>query len=209
MRRPILLLSTAVSLFAWGIANAEAYVCTTKSGSDVRTDHFPPECADVVTRVLYPDGALKETINPPENQAERQARAAKSKREEVEKAIQEAQANNDHWLRDRFHSLKDIDEAWDKALKDQKAARMVASAGFKRRADELKDLDEQDEFFAKGNRPWDLNEKYKTNAEATKQLINTMEKIEEQIDAINKDFASKRKRYAELDSLFDNSRATK
>ena len=204
----MLLLVTAISLLACNIVNADAYVCN-KSGHEIRSDQFPQECEGVVTRHLRADGALKETIEPPESKADKLARTARSKQEELEKSIQDSQANADRWLRDRYHGIGEIDDARDAALRDPKAALIVAQATFIRLVNEIKELDKEDEFYAKGNRPRDLVERYKTNDRATKQLINTMHEIEDQIDAIDKKYDQQRKRFAELDSLFDNGRAGK
>jgi hypothetical protein len=184
-------------------AAADSYVCHPETGSTVSNDHFPPECEGLETRVLNRDGSLKELIPPHETPEQRQTREAQNRRPDLQKTPEQKQKDLDQWLRDRYHSLKDIEADRQRALENPRAAILLAEAKLDRNAKELEKLDAEAQFYAKREMPRELVDRYKNNEVSTAFQERIKEEMKSEIARINEKFDSYRQRFEELERMIE------
>lgn len=189
----------AALLAASGVASAQAlFVCTTKQGRTITSDRPPPECGDVAIRELRSDGSTRRVIEPPLTDEQKAQREADRKKRLRDEEIAREQLRKDKALLEAYSSEAEIDEARDRQLAQRNQMIEVANKRLEAHRVARKKLDDEREFYPKGNIPDKLKRAYEGNDAIVRSEQKIIENLKADIVRINERFDEDRKRFREL-----------
>jgi hypothetical protein len=188
----------ALLFSAHSAAQQRMYKCTDDKGRVYYTQVPPKECLGRETQELSRQGSVTKSTGgalTPEQQAAREEE--RKKQEEREIAAREEKRKNQALL-NTYSSVKDIDEARGRALKDNELAVQETGqriAGAEKRKQEL---DAEKEFYLKKPVPPKLAQDLKNNEVEIKNQRELLEAKKKQVASINTKYDEDKRRYAEL-----------
>ena len=198
MIRTILVTSAAL-LVAPLAAEAQSYRCIGKDGKRYYGQVVPEECFGQPIEQLSPQGMVVKRFDPEGSVKERLAKEAAEARKREEDAAAREAARRNRALLATYTSEKDIDEARERALEDNKKAIQEIEERIaeirKRQADYEKEL----EFYTGKNQPpaklTDDILSAETDLKAKQELLEVKKR---EVSGINAKYDEDKKRYAEL-----------
>jgi hypothetical protein len=173
------------------------YKCIDAKGKTYYTQVPPKECQDRTTQELSPGGRVvrENEVLTPEQQAARDAE--RKKKAEEDRATADERRKSVALL-NTYNSVKDIDEARARALKQAQDAiaqteRRIADAE-KRRGD----FEKEKEFYVKKSAPPKLQQDVRQNEVEIQQQRELLEAKKKEIGGINAKYDEDKRRYLEL-----------
>ena len=199
MARETQVLATLLLVLASGSAAAQAlFVCTTKQGRTITADRPPPECGDVAIRELRSDGSTRRVIEPPLTDEQKAQREAERKKRQRDEELAREQLRKDKALLEAYSSEAEIDDARDRQLAQRNQMIEVANKRLEGHKVARKKLDDEREFYPKGNIPEKLKRAYEGNDAIMRSEQKIIENLKADIVRINERFDEDRKRFREL-----------
>jgi chromosome segregation ATPase len=198
MIRTILVTSAAL-LVAPLAAEAQSYRCIGKDGKRYYGQLIPEECFGRPIEQLSPQGMVVKRFDPEGSAKERLAKEAAEARKREEDAAAREVARRNRALLATYTSEKDIDEARERALEENKKAIQEVEERIaqirKRQAEYEKEL----EFYTGKNEPpaklTDDIRSAETDLKAQHELLDVKKR---EISGINARYDEDKKRYADL-----------
>jgi chromosome segregation ATPase len=198
MIRTILVTSAAL-LVAPLAAEAQSYRCIGKDGKRYYGQVVPEECFGRPIEQLSPQGMVVKRFDPEGSAKERLAKEAAEARKREEDAAAREVARRNRALLATYTSEKDIDEARERALEENKKAIQEVEERIaqirKRQAEYEKEL----EFYTGKNEPpaklTDDIRSAQTDLKSQHELLDVKKR---EISGINARYDEDKKRYADL-----------
>ena len=190
----------ALALLALGgsVARGNAFSCVTADGRTVWGALLPPECADREYREFGPDGSHRRTIPAPLTPEQRREHEEAEQRLKNEAEAKLAQKQQDRALLATYGSVEEIEAA---RARDLLGLQRRIDAANQRRTEltiERKKLDNEREFYPRGNLPEPLVRALSANAEMTTLQAKIIADVRAEIQRVNQFYDTKVKRFREL-----------
>lgn len=197
MIRTILVASAALLLAPF--AEAQSYRCIGKDGKRYYGQVVPAECSGQSVELLSPQGLVVKRIDPEGGAKERLAKeAAEARKREEEAAAREARRRNRALLA-TYTSEKDIDEARERALEENKKTILEIEERIaeirKRQTEYEKELES---YAAKNPPPAKLTVDIRGTENDLKVQQDLLDVKTHEVSGINARYDEDKKRYAEL-----------
>ena len=174
------------------------FTCKPPGGTTIYRDDLPSECKDVEIRELNPDGSLKRVIPAPTTpEQKRRKEESDRKRDECAKQNQE-QARKDRSLLGTYPTEDDLLAARDHALANEKTLIDQQNQKLKQLKADRKHLEDEAEFYLKGQMPDELKRNLDNNAALRDQAGRAIHRILAGMERISEGFDANLKRYREL-----------
>jgi len=198
-KRQIVILATLLALTAvTASAQTHLYRCKDSNGRPYFTDRPPIECTGKELDELSPQGIVvkkREAALTPEQYAAREAEEKRKKQEAVE-AKEENRLNQA--LLSTYSSVKDIDDSWQRALKQPRQALKDMEKRIDEAHQRAKKLASDKEFYANKPLPKTLMDDIKNNEIDLKNRQDALAAKKKEISEINAKYDEDKQRYLKL-----------
>lgn len=180
-------------------AEAQTYRCTGKDGKKYYGQSVPPQCLGMPVEQLNAQGMVIKRFDAAASAAERERKAAEEEERKKREVTTKEEGRRNRALLATYTSVKDIDDARGRALKDNEAA--VADierriAALKKRQQELNK--ELDFYQGKNKPPAKLNSDIRTAEFDIKTQEDLLISKKRDVTTINARYDDDKKRYNEL-----------
>ena len=179
-------------------AQQRMYKCVDEKGKVYYTQVPPKECLGRETQELSRQGQVvkrNEAMLSTEQQAARDAERKKQQEQQI--AEREEQRKNQALL-NTYSSVKDIEDARARSLKDNEKAIQDAQKRIAAAEKRQKELEAEKEFYLKKPIPLKLRDDLKNNELELNTQRGLLESVKKQISGINAKYDEDKRRYADL-----------
>lgn len=199
MNPKLAVLSALVALLPLAAGAQSSYRCVGKDGKKYYGSAVPPECLGQPVEQLNSQGIVVKRFDAAASAAEREKKAAEEEERKKREANSKEEGRRNRALLATYTSEADIDQARNRALKENEGAVKdieTRIGALKKRQDDLK---KELEFYQGKNKPPAKLEHDMTGAEfdlkTQQDLLVTKRK---EVDLINARYGEDKKRYNEL-----------
>jgi hypothetical protein len=180
-------------------AEAQSYRCVGKDNKKYYGSTVPPQCLGMPVEQLNAQGMVVKRFDAAASAAEREKKAAEDEERKKREAISKEEGRRNRALLATYTSEKDIEQARERALKENEAAVKDIEkriGGLKKRQQDLKK--ELDFYSGKNKPPAKLDQDMKSaefDIQTQEELMATKKK---EVALINARYDEDKKRYIEL-----------
>ena len=199
MKTRMLAAAAAALMLAPLASDAQSYRCVSQDGKRYYGSTIPRQCIGRPVEELNAQGMVVKRIDPEGSEKERAAKEAQEAKQREELSAQRETARRNRALLATYTSVKDIDDALNRALaENQKGMEEVQG-----RIDRIRQLQagyekELELYKGKGAAPARLTDDMRNAESDLKYQEQMLAAKQKELEHINAKYGADRKRYAEL-----------
>jgi hypothetical protein len=200
LNMPKLLIALLIALASMADVSAQSakiYRCVDAKGKTYVTQTPPPECLGKTTQELSGQGRVvreNKVLTPEQMQAQEAEKKLKAEQEQLAREEQRKNAA----LLNTYSSVKDIDEARTRALKQAEDAIKQTAKRIEEAQKRRGDFEKEKEFYAKKGAPAKLLQDIQSAELEIKNQTELLDAKKKEIATINARYDNDKMRYTEL-----------